>query len=164
MRRSLACLFVALLLPVMGVVVDAAPAQACDCGVLGDEWAFDYADAVFVGRLIRYERPPFGVVSSSRDPAVWTFRVRDVYKGTVTRKQEVLSAVSGASCGLEIPKHGTFLVFAKTDADSTIETIPADGQLQAGLCGGTRLLGERAIDPSLGTAYPPERVRPQQHR
>jgi hypothetical protein len=162
MKRLVACLVVTMVVPVVSVAVEAAPAQACSCVGLSDAEAFASADAVFVGRLIGYEAPR-APTTSSLDPAVWTFKVREVYKGKVSRKQEVVSAVSGASCGLEIPKHGKFLVFGKATSSNRFEPRPADGQLQASLCGGTRALGDGALDPGLGKPYPPGRT-PSKHR
>lgn len=161
MKRLLASLFVTMVVPVLGVVVAATPVHACSCVSSTDLRAFASADAVFVGRLIGYEAPPRPI--SSLDPAIWTFRVRAVYKGEVSRKQEVVSAVSGASCGLEIPRRGTFLVFATTRSSNRLVPEPADGQLHASLCGGTRALRDRVLDPGLGTPYAPERI-PSRHR
>jgi len=51
-----------------------------------------------------------------------------VQKGSAAPSQAVLSAASGASCGLELAGDGPFLVFATRDDD---------GVLRADLCGGT---------------------------
>lgn len=99
---------------------------------------------VFVGRLADYAAPPQRAVMSSADPATWTFEVSEVYKGEAARTQEVVSEVSGASCGLEIPHRGEFLVFAELEhpMDSPTGQYVGDGQLYAGLCGGTRSTGD----------------------
>ncbi len=161
MNRLVVSLLVAAVVPVIGVAADATPAHACSCLASTDADAFARADAVFVGRLIGYEVPRRP--TSSLAPAVWKFKVRDVYKGKVLRKQEVVSAVSGASCGLEIPERGTFLVFANTASSNRIEPRPAKGQLQANLCGGTRAFGGGVLDPSLGEPHAP-RGLPSKHR
>jgi hypothetical protein len=135
-------MFAALLL-VVGPAAD--PAFACDCSAPTDANAFEQSDAVFVGQLAGYEPPPARAVMSSTDPATWTFEVSEVYKGEVASIQEVVSEVSGASCGLEIPREGEFLVFA---ADEGFEMAVGDGQYYAGLCGGTRSTsaGPLAVD------------------
>ena len=89
------------------------PAGACQCNSISDSVALDYADAAFVGKLVRYSGP----LTSGKpvDPALWTFKVRRVDKGKVTRSQEVVSEGMGGSCGLELPQQGTFLVFGNTE-------------------------------------------------
>jgi hypothetical protein len=52
-------------------------------------------------------------------------------KGTANPQQTVVSAESGASCGLELHGDGPFLVLANTEPD---------GRLAAGLCGGSTSL------------------------
>jgi hypothetical protein len=146
-------LLVALAAPVV-VAADQAPAMACSCVAFTDQQAFERADAVFVGDVIGYEapRPRNGIVSST-DPAIWTFAAKQVYKGDVVSKQEVISEVFGASCGLEIPKQGEFLVFA-TKPTSAFSPRPAAGQLYAGLCGGTRSTEEGLLAPDIATPRP----------
>ena len=122
-------------------------ALACSCTSSGtssgDREALGRADAVFVGEVLRYDPPPEREVMSSADPATWTFAVTDVYKGDVTATQEVVSEVGGSSCGLEIPRRGTFLVFASRLSSGMDLGI---GQYYAGLCGGTRSIDEAPID------------------
>lgn len=116
------------------------PAWACSCVYLGDQSAFDDADVVFRGEFIGYDFPPLSnatsaadLAFSSADLATWTFAVREVYKGEADDEQDVVSAWSGASCGLELPHEGEFYVFARrVDA----------GLLGASLCGGTRSVGD----------------------
>ena len=61
-----------------------------------------------------------------------------------------------ALCGLEIPKLGEFLVFA-TVAGSTFGAgvTPAEDQLYAGLCGGTRATSTGLLAPELASPHPP---------
>jgi hypothetical protein len=153
MRILRGFLLVLLLAPVV-VVAGQAPAMACSCVGLTDRQAFEGADAVFIGDLVEYEAPPSrnGVVAST-DPAVWTFAPTQVYKGDVVPKQEVVSEVFGASCGLEIPKQGEFLVFA-TKATNGRSPRPAAGELYAGLCGGTRRTVEGLLAPEIATPHP----------
>src|SRR5829696_8157380 len=92
---------------VLGALVGlgASPAQACSCaGGTTAEFA-ERADAVFTGRLLSREEPTQPVTSST-DPALHVFAVDAVAKGAVSGRQEVLSPVSGASCGLELTGDG----------------------------------------------------------
>lgn len=116
-------------------------AGACTCDSVTDQAAFETADVVFEAELVDYsydEDPDGDGLISSTDPAVWTFAVAGVYKGEVRQTEDVYSAVSGASCGLEIQPTGTFYVFADwITADGAAAGYPI-GDLTAGLCGGTR--------------------------
>lgn len=139
----------------------AEPAAACTCGNMGDADSFHLADVVFRGVWHGYEPPPTAEVMSSMDPATWTFIVREVYKGTATAEQDVVSPVSGASCGLEIPHEGEFFVFANRvgdrDGGDFFGLLPHDpNRLIASLCGGTRSVvdGPLAVDGI--TPRPPE--------
>ncbi len=106
----------------------ARPAAACSCaGIPSAAQAFASADAVFSGRLISREvhHPNWPLISSS-DPAVHVFAVDEVFKGVVHEEQGVVSADSGASCGLELSGEGPFVVYA----------TESDGGYRAGLCDG----------------------------
>jgi hypothetical protein len=155
--RRCALLSVVVLLLSIGVVLgpSASPAAACSCMPTTDADAFARSDAVFVGEVIDYEPPPPAEVMSSGDPATWTFGVSEVYKGEVTTVQQIVSAVSGATCGLEIPHQGEFIVFAT--AAGGIERT-GDGQYQSGLCDGTRSTADGPLgvdaDPSSPIAVP----------
>jgi len=113
----------------------AQPAYACSCAAATDEAAFERSDAVFLGEVVDYESPPQREVSSSADLATWTFAVSETYKGDVAATQEIVSEWSGESCGLEIPQHGEFLVFATRQSS---QGQVGEKQFYAGLCGGTR--------------------------
>ena len=109
-----------------------APASACSCAGGTTAEQFDRADAVFTGTLLSREvQHPAGAVHGSDDPAVHVFALDVRYKGTASARQQVVSPDSGASCGLELTGDGPFLVFATDPADAP------EGQLAAGLCGGT---------------------------
>jgi hypothetical protein len=142
------------LLAVAGVAVG-TPASACSCaGIPSAGAAFASADAVFTGRLVAREvRHPDWPVISSGDPALHVFAVDEVFKGVVHEEQGVLSADSGASCGLELSGSGPFVVFA----------TGSDREYSAGLCGGTtpataeirtelRALAETPPQPLAGAA------------
>lgn len=127
---------------------DAPPAAACSCAVGGgDRGAFEQADVVFVGDMSDYERRSF-------TEARWTFTVSRVYKGEVAQTQPIVSAFSGATCGLELPEHGEFLVFANGRAGPGSD--PRAGEYHAGLCGGTRSTSGGPLEAGLANSRPPE--------
>lgn len=138
-------------------VAGAPPAYACSCGAFSDQEAFSRADTVFVGDLADYEAPESP--KSSIDPALWTFAVTDVYKGEVNERQIVVSAVDGASCGLELPHVGRFLVFARREPQA-FEIAVDGGPLYSALCDGTRSVAERAVPDSFGAPRPVNAVAP----
>ena len=144
--RRLAALGVLTLLAALAtVLVGAPPALACSCVGFDDAAAFERADVVFTGSAI--ERRVRHPVTNSLDPATYVFVVESVHKGTAQALQEVVTAVSGASCGLEAQVGPRYVVFAERDG----------GVLRAGLCGGTRL----AEPPlALGGTAPPRGADP----
>jgi hypothetical protein len=78
-----------------------APAWACSCAFVKPEAALAAADAAFVGTLeTRRESNP-GPVRTSLDPVTLGFRVEEVLKGDLGSRVEVVTAASGASCGIE---------------------------------------------------------------
>ncbi|MGY1843868.1 hypothetical protein [Modestobacter sp. SYSU DS0875] len=111
----------------------AAPrAWACSCAGASTDEQFGRADAVFTGTLLSREvLAPAGSGRSSGDPALHVFAVDTLHKGVADPRQQVVSADSGASCGLELAGDGPFLVFATDPPD-----LP-EGQLAADLRGGT---------------------------
>ena len=137
MRRTLATLLLACLVPSLGVLT-AAPAAACSCATQTTQQHFERADAVFTASLLSREEPRGRVVSSA-DPAVHVFAVRTVYKGTALESQEVLSPVSGATCGLELSGTGPFVVFASRSIDlgGAPTTALAEHQYASLLCDGS---------------------------
>jgi hypothetical protein len=109
--------------------VGAPAASACSCALTGTAEHYAGADTVSTGRLTSRE------VLHPAGPTV-------------------VSAESGASCGLELTGNGPFLVFAARDDG---------GVLRADLCGGTapltaelaaevEALGGSAAPPSPGTS------------
>ena len=137
------------------LLVTARPAAACSCAVMSEAKKAAYADAIFVGTLIdRRIGQPSGAATISTQMAVWTFEVSRVYKGTVSRRQEIATAMSGASCGLELSGPGPFLVFARRPNDPVAKSWWGDRQLDPGqyvshLCLGSRALsdgGEPTVD------------------
>lgn len=137
------------------LLVTARPAAACSCAVMSEAKKAAYADAIFVGTLIdRRIGQPSGAATISTQMAVWTFEVSRVYKGAVSRRQEIATAMSGASCGLELSGPGPFLVFARRPNDPVAKSWWGDRQLDPGqyvshLCLGSRALsdgGEPTVD------------------
>ncbi len=111
------------------VVLTAAPSFACSCATASTQEYVDGATAVFTGTVTDTEPPPKRREMSSMDPMTYTFEVDRAFKGDLTSPTEVLSAVSGASCGLEGVREGRrYVVFA---------TEGRGDALWAGLCGGT---------------------------
>lgn len=153
-RAALLVLAVALLSPVV-VTSLVTPAGACSCVQLRDTGALAQSDAVFTGRLVDVRRPP--EVHTSLDPATWVFSVDRVYKGVVTKRQEIVTAISGASCGLETTGQGRLLVFAVGAGKSGISPAPARGQYAANLCGGTRSLADQPVPPGFGRGHLPKK-------
>lgn len=118
MRRWTTGLLAGLLFALPGCApAPAGPVCGCAGGTTTDFLA--RADAVFAGRPV--ER------AVADDTAVHVFAVDTVYAGDVAARQGVVSAASGASCGLELAGDGPFLVFARLE----------DDRLAADLCGGT---------------------------
>lgn len=113
------------------VVVTAAPSFACSCAMASTAQYVDGADAVFTGTVTDKEPPPKRPVMSSMDPVTYTFDVERWLKGEPEDPVEILSAMSGASCGLEGVRAGQrYVVFAS-------ESRRGDRDLWASLCGGT---------------------------
>ncbi|MEU8800306.1 hypothetical protein [Spirillospora sp. NPDC048819] len=123
-------------------------ACACSCAAMTDQEAYARADAVFTGRLVQRQVRSRGwgpwKTRDSGDPATLVFEVSAVNKGKVSRRQDLVTASEGASCGLEADEGREYLVFARWDG----------GVLRAGLCGGTRPAGEQLSVPSV-SARPP---------
>jgi hypothetical protein len=122
-RRTAAVLLLAALLSAAGAAL-AGPAMACSCTTAETAAHVARADAIFTGRLVSRE---VSGGSSSADPALHVFAVAAVWKGEAAAQQGVVSAASGASCGLELQGEGPFVVFATRSGDG----------LAADLCGGT---------------------------
>jgi hypothetical protein len=75
-------------------LVLAAEAYACSCRPVDLERDLPLADGAMIGTVL--ER------SVSGNTATYVFRVEQVYKGDVENRAEVVTPVSGASCGLEL--------------------------------------------------------------
>ena len=122
-------------------------AFACSCVAGSAEEYVDRADVVVSGRFVARDQP--GRIVSSLDPVTYTVEVDRVHKGTASAELEVLTAVSGASCGLEgvaLDRH--YLVYATYEG----------AELWVGLCGGTASATPqrlREVEAVTGPARPP---------
>jgi len=133
------------------LVLDARPAGACSCAARSEGDAFAAADVVFRGDVVGHEGPEGGDVVSSAAPVTWTFRVREVLRGEATATQPVLSEWAGMSCGLELSLDARDVyVFATYEGSRAVPT--GRGELYAGLCGGTRPVGDDPLELGVRTA------------
>ena len=146
-RRLVALGATAVLAALGAILVGAPPAIACSCVGFSDAEAFERADVVFTGDAVERREPPRHAIRTSADPTTYVFAVQAVHKGDATEMQEVVTALSGASCGLEAQVGRAYVVFAHREGDG----------LTAGLCDGTR-----EADPpfALGGSALPSAVAP----
>jgi hypothetical protein len=154
MRRTGILLLLGALIGAL-VVVGASPAQACSCAGGTTAEFTERADAVFTGRLVSRDEPDQPVLSSA-DPALHVFAVDAVAKGAVSERQEVLSPLSGASCGLELTGDGPVAVFATRTPDRYISASDPgleDDQYYAYLCDGSAPLTPQ-LEAELGPLRP----------
>ncbi len=117
------------------LVTGSLPASACSCAVgppttqAEADALLRGADAVFVGSLVARAdtAPGAGGEISSGDPATLTFAVTRVFKGDVAAVQEVGTARSSSSCGLDVAGGAPYLLFAERTG----------GALRTSLCSGS---------------------------
>jgi hypothetical protein len=93
MRRA----WVACAVGVAAMLGTTATASACSCMAVNLERDLPEADGAFIGTLL--DAKPHG-----SNQAVYRFRVEQVYKGDIENQVEVVSALDGAACGLELPQ------------------------------------------------------------
>lgn len=82
------------------MVVNAPDALACSCVGMAFPAQVERADVVFTGRTVEREEAG-GILVGSGDPVAWTFAVDRLHKGATRDEQEVVSARSEATCGVE---------------------------------------------------------------
>lgn len=119
----------------IGLAVVALPASAvhaCSCAELTIDDAFGRADAVFIGELTEVRRSP---LTSTDAPARYIFDVDRVLLGDVYEIQSIVSPVSGASCGIELPMNTRSIVFARSD-EQGFDLGLVDGEYSSTLCDG----------------------------
>ena len=142
--------FLVMSLVAVGFVLGAsAPAHACSCIARTEAQQVDTAEVVFRG-VVTDKVLPLGTPQSSLDPVEYTFDVEQVFKGSATTPQRATSAVSSASCGVELEVGGRYLVFADSET----------GQLTLSLCGGTRPAGPGEAPAGDPPAPPPDPSQP----
>ena len=101
------------------------------------------ADAAFYGDVIaaRIESPELVGGGQAEGaprlriagpPTIFTVAVREVYKGTVTERQEVVTSLDGASCGAGLVIDDSFVIYARRVAGA-----PDTAPLSTSLCDGT---------------------------
>lgn len=99
----------ALLLTLLAAVTAPAPvACACSCAVIETEEAMANASAIFGGTVVATSQPKGG---NSAELIDYTIDVTRVYQGSVPARVIVRSAISDASCGVELT--GDVTVFAQ---------------------------------------------------
>jgi hypothetical protein len=134
------------------LVLSSPPAAACSCAGFTDQMSFERADVVFVGEVQGVDRT--GVIASSSDPAVWTFSVDEVFKGDAAATQGLVTATSGASCGLELPTSETVVVFARHEPGNFEPAVDWD-TLHGSLCDGSRAVADPLPAAVFGSARAP---------
>jgi hypothetical protein len=94
-------------------------ARACSCVQPNVPAMLAQSDAAFIGTLVsRRPASPRGPGPiSSADPDIFTFHVDEAIKGELGREVEVWSAMTGASCGLEVRLGQEIGLFLSRDGD-----------------------------------------------
>lgn len=105
-------------------VVQAPAAQACSCAARDTGRALAGADGAFVGILTQRDDPhrDAEVVSSMR-PVVHHFEVEQAVKGELDDRIQVVSAASGASCGIEASIGDRVGLLLERDGDRWVSSL-----------------------------------------
>jgi len=122
--RQAARLLLVLSISVASLVTGTGTAFGCSCMMPNAQDLFAGADGVFVGTL---QHRPSDVnigVTSSADPIELVFSVVDAYKGEIEDPMLIMTAISGASCGIEMAEGSSALLF--------VDLI--DGEWHGNLC------------------------------
>lgn len=99
-----------LALVVFAIVATAVPAKACSCAMGDPRDALKASDGAFIGTLL-------SVTPHAEDEgqnSTYTFTVDEEVKGDLGETVDVVSATSGASCGIEVPIGGQTGLFLNT--------------------------------------------------
>lgn len=132
---SIRSLLTALLVAAGLTLLSPVPAMACSCVGGSVRSHAERAEVVLRGTLVAVDGPAAGRIQSSGDPVTYTFDVHEVFEGSSSSTSEIVSAATGASCGLEGMKEGReYVVFAAPG--SGMPSGKGD-ELGANLCGGT---------------------------
>jgi hypothetical protein len=92
------------------------------------------SDAVFSGTVVSLSEPM--LPTSSADLMSVEFDVAQVWKGDISQKEEIHTALSSASCGFNFEAGRDYIVYANEYG----------GRLQASLCSRTSLLSDAQED------------------
>lgn len=130
-----------LIVGVTAVALPASAAQACSCGELTIDEAFEQADAAFVGELIEIRR---SAMTSTDAPTRFIFDVTSVLQGDVYKTQSIVSPASGASCGLDLPMDTAVIVYGRDDAHD-LDGAMLEGEYFSTLCDGNAPLAPASV-------------------
>jgi hypothetical protein len=152
--RVLCAFLVVLATCVVGVAANVEPAAACSCMRTTLRDAVDNADAVFSGTLVSVKDQDLANAMVDR---TLVFKVKRVYKGTVTRHQAVRTSSQGTACGLWVPRGPTFILLAYRPTPGPSPEVAPDEYVSSS-CGGARTLNRSGAVPEIlgrGTAPKP---------
>lgn len=149
----------AFVIAVFLAVAGAAPASACSCARLTLAEQADAATLVAAVTVLRVE-------DASEAQKVYVVTPTALWKGRPSGEYRVVSAGSGASCGLEGVGVGSNLILFATETDAARQAATG-ARFTANLCGGTRphdsgshaavvaVLGEASVlSPPIAVATP----------
>jgi hypothetical protein len=128
---SLACLFIALGRP--------AQMSACECKELSLEDALRRADVVFTGRVVGLG------LDYERGERIATMKVDRVFKGDVSGRLRVVTALTEAACGYMFAREKTYVIFARAKA----------GRVATSLCEGNLVISPGKWPAALGSGESP---------
>lgn len=119
------------LLTGLGIALAPGAAYACSCAEASAQEHFDHATVVATARLTETDATQDTGAREAAAMVSYTFEVEELLKGEAPRTLEVLSAASGAACGLErMTVDQDYLLFARVASEQ-------DPTLLASLCDGT---------------------------
>ena len=153
--RRLCLALLALGLVALSVVVNPQRAAACDCTGITTRRAYEQADAVFVGTVLRVDE--VGPRGDRR--ADIRFSVERVFKGTVYAEQVVASAPDPAACGLTPQPGSNWVIFA-------VDAVEGRGsealfRLRTTVCSGNLPTSSPPRALGAGTVASSRRLRPR---
>ncbi|MFF3923572.1 hypothetical protein [Paenibacillus lactis] len=147
--KPVVLLSILLLLLISIYAVNLPKASACSCAeppTIAE--SLELKTAIFAGKVTSISGPPpFRLFSSGPDPVTVTLEVSKVWKGELGKKTTISTAMSSESCGYDrFSVADEYLIFAYRES----------GNLETGICEGTKLLSSAANElKELGSGYPP---------
>lgn len=139
------------------VLLSPCVAYCCSCGELSPEEAFQSADAVFVGEVVRVER-----ILERQDQndaqgnpiylqkVLTYFQVKDLWKGIET-PMTTLSGIENNTCHYAFAEDQTYLVYANKSAESDTLTTT--------ICQLTKVYSDALMAGEIAVWAPQERVK-----